>query len=157
TDHARSRPWSRSTPTRRWGGCARALSRPRPRRSCSCRPACGRPSKPNAAAPRAANARSDRGDSMSDNGESGSVDGEDVVELDGEDDLDEADDYDDDVDDADLDDEVGAEGNRIVGVRARAVVEHVARSLADDPDEIDVDVRERNGEATLLVHAAPGD
>jgi uncharacterized protein len=86
----------------------------------------------------------------------------------GEDDIDEPDtdidDYDDDddvddadVDDADVDDEVGGEGNLIVGARARAVVEHVARSLADEPDEIDVDVRERHGEATLLVHAAPGD
>jgi predicted RNA-binding protein YlqC (UPF0109 family) len=89
-------------------------------------------------------------------------DGDDMTELGGEDDLDELDanvdeNYDDADDDAELDDEVGGEGNRIVGARARAVVEHVARSLADEPGEIDVDVRERRGEATLLVHAAPGD
>ena len=62
----------------------------------------------------------------------------------------------DDFDDVD-DDEVGAEGNRIVGVRARAVVEHVARSLADDPDAIHVDLSERRGEVLLLVHANPDD
>ena len=63
------------------------------------------------------------------------------------------DDFDDDLDD----DEVGAEGNRIVGVRARNVVEHVARTLADDPDAIEVDLSERRGEVLLLVHANPDD
>jgi len=57
----------------------------------------------------------------------------------------------------DEDDEVGAEGNRIVGARARAVVEHCARALADDPEAIDVDLQERRGEITLLVHANPDD
>ncbi|MCU1429221.1 MAG: putative RNA-binding protein (contains domain) [Actinomycetia bacterium] len=57
----------------------------------------------------------------------------------------------------DYEDEVGAEGNRIVGSRARAVVEHCARALVEDPDGIDVDVREEQGHVTLLVHAAPGD
>jgi hypothetical protein len=62
-------------------------------------------------------------------------------------------------DDFDDDDEieVGAEGNRITGARARAVVEHVARSLADDPDAIEVDLSERRGEVMLLVHANPDD
>jgi uncharacterized protein len=62
-----------------------------------------------------------------------------------------------DDDDDDFEDEVGAEGNRIVGARARAVVEHCARALADDPDAIDVDLEERRGEVTLLVHANPDD
>ncbi|HEX7521973.1 MAG TPA: KH domain-containing protein [Acidimicrobiia bacterium] len=63
---------------------------------------------------------------------------------------------DDDYDD-DYDDEIGAEGNRIVGARARAVVEHVTRNVADYPDAIDIDVEERRGEVTLLVHADPAD
>jgi uncharacterized protein len=55
-------------------------------------------------------------------------------------------------------DEIGAEGNRIVGARARAVVEHVTRNLADDPDAIEVDVEERrSGDVALLVHANPDD
>ncbi|MEX1006230.1 MAG: KH domain-containing protein [Acidimicrobiia bacterium] len=71
-----------------------------------------------------------------------------------DDDLD--DDYEDDNDD--YEDEVGAEGNRIVGARALAVVEHVTRNLADDPDAIEVEVEERRGgEVALLVHANPAD
>ena len=57
----------------------------------------------------------------------------------------------------DLDDEIGAEGNRIVGARARAVAEYVARNLADEPEAIDVLTEERRGEVSLLVHASPGD
>jgi len=62
---------------------------------------------------------------------------------------------DDDFDDDEI--EVGGVGNRIVGARARAVVEHCARALAEDPDAIDVDLQERRGEITLLVHANPDD
>ena len=69
------------------------------------------------------------------------------------------------IDDADIEDddglddelEIGAEGNRITGTRARSVVEHVARALADDPDAIEVDLSERRGEVLLLVHANPDD
>jgi hypothetical protein len=69
------------------------------------------------------------------------------------DDLERDDDYDDDEFD-----EVGAEGNRIVGARARAVAEHVTRNLAEDPDAIEVEVEERRGgEIALLVHANPDD
>ena len=68
------------------------------------------------------------------------------------------DDVDDDFDDEFDDDvEIGAEGNRITGTRARAVVEHVARALAEDPDAIEVDLSERRGEVLLLVHANPDD
>jgi predicted RNA-binding protein YlqC (UPF0109 family) len=82
------------------------------------------------------------------------------------DERDEDDDYeDDDVDDEDfdddyedeLDDEIAPEGNRIVGARAQAVVEHVARNVADDSDAIEVEVEERRGEVALLVHANPSD
>ena len=68
-----------------------------------------------------------------------------------DDDLDENDDRD------DYEDEVGGEGNRIIGGRAKAVVEHVTRSIADEPDAIDVDLIERRGEVSLLVHADKGD
>jgi uncharacterized protein len=68
--------------------------------------------------------------------------------------------YDDDdefEDDDDFEDEVGGEGNRIVGARAAAVVEHVARSLVEDPDGVDVAAREERGHVTLTIHASPGD
>jgi hypothetical protein len=65
---------------------------------------------------------------------------------------------DDDDDFEDYDDEVGAEGNRIVGARALAVADHVARNLADDPDAVEIEVDERRGgEVSLLVHANPSD
>jgi predicted RNA-binding protein YlqC (UPF0109 family) len=68
-------------------------------------------------------------------------------------------DVDEDDEDFDEDDEieVGAEGNRIVGARARAVVEHVTRNVAEEPDAVDVEVHERGGEVQLLVHASQAD
>jgi uncharacterized protein len=66
-------------------------------------------------------------------------------------------DYDEGYDDDDYEDEVAGEGNRIVGGRARAVVEFVARNLAEEPDAIDVELEERRGEVVLLVHASPSD
>ena len=54
-------------------------------------------------------------------------------------------------------DEVGAVGNRIVGARAKAVVEHVARSLTEDSDAIEVGLEERRGDVVLLIHASPDD
>jgi predicted RNA-binding protein YlqC (UPF0109 family) len=59
--------------------------------------------------------------------------------------------------DDDFVDEVGAEGNRITGARAVAVAEYVTRSLADDPDSIEVDVEERGDEVALMIHADPSD
>ena len=56
-----------------------------------------------------------------------------------------------------VEDEVGGEGNRIVGGRAKAVVEHVTRAIADEPDAIEVDVVERRDEVTILVHADRSD
>ena len=55
------------------------------------------------------------------------------------------------------DDDVAPEGNRVVGARARASVEHIARHLVDDPDGVFVDANERGDNVTLLVHASPGD
>lgn len=63
----------------------------------------------------------------------------------------------DDFEDDDFEDEVGAEGNRIVGARARAVVEHCARALADNSDAIDVELEERRGEVTLIINSDPDD
>jgi uncharacterized protein len=63
--------------------------------------------------------------------------------------------YDDDEDD--FEDEIAGEGNRIVGGKAKAVVEYVARYLAEEPDAVDVDLEERRGEIVLLVHASPSD
>ena len=61
-------------------------------------------------------------------------------------------------DDDDLEDEIAPEGNRMVGGRTRAVVEHIARHLVDDPDAIDIAVEERRtGDVTVIVHAGPGD
>ena len=60
-------------------------------------------------------------------------------------------------DDEDFEDEIAGEGNRIVGGKAKAVVEYVARYLAEEPDAVEVDLAERRGEITLLVHASPSD
>jgi predicted RNA-binding protein YlqC (UPF0109 family) len=65
---------------------------------------------------------------------------------------------DDDFEDDDVEDEIAPEGNRITGGRTRAVVEHIARSLVDDPDAVDIAVEERrSGDVTVIVHAGPGD
>ena len=69
-----------------------------------------------------------------------------------------AEEFDDTYDDEEFEDEIGAEGNRIVGSRSLAVTEYVTKNLADDPDAIEVDVEERRGgEVALLVHANPDD
>ncbi len=73
---------------------------------------------------------------------------------------DEEPDYDegyDDGEDEEFEDEIAGEGNRIVGGRAKAVVEYVSRYLAEDPDAVEVDLEERRGEVLLLVHANPSD
>lgn len=57
----------------------------------------------------------------------------------------------------DVEDEIAPEGNRIVGGRAKAVVEHVARALVDEPDAVEVTLSERRGEVSLLVHTDPAD
>jgi predicted RNA-binding protein YlqC (UPF0109 family) len=60
-------------------------------------------------------------------------------------------------DDDGFEDEVGGEGNRIVGARAKAVVEHVTRAIAEEPDAVEVELVERRDEVSLLVHADPSD
>jgi predicted RNA-binding protein YlqC (UPF0109 family) len=74
------------------------------------------------------------------------------------------DEFDDDVDDEDVDDdvddgddEIAPEGNRVAGGRAKAVVEHVAKHLVDDPEGVFVDADDRGDTVTLMIHASPGD
>ncbi len=76
-------------------------------------------------------------------------------EFEDADDLDvSAEDEDDDLDD----DEIGAEGNRIVGGIPKGVLEYVARNIVDDPDGVFVESSERRaGEVELRLHVAPSD
>ncbi len=76
-------------------------------------------------------------------------------EFEDADDLDvSAEDEDDDLDD----DEIGAEGNRIVGGIPKGVLEYVARNIVDDPDGVFVESSERRaGEVELRLHVSPSD
>jgi uncharacterized protein len=81
-----------------------------------------------------------------------------------EDDL--VDELDDDADEADDEDDVevvapeessSLEVNRVDGGAAKAVAEHVARSIVDDPDAVVVDVASDRAGVRLSLHVAPGD
>ncbi len=75
-------------------------------------------------------------------------------EFDDEDDIDLSAEDDDEVDD----DEIGAEGNRIVGGIPKGVLEYVARNIVDDPDGVFVETSERRaGEVELRLHVSPSD
>ena len=89
-------------------------------------------------------------------------DSSDEFDDEAEDDLDlvDEDEDDDDLDDEedDLDDEeVGAEGNRLVGGLPKGVLEYLARNIVDDPDAVFVETSEGRGEVELRLHVAPGD
>src|SRR6266699_3135512 len=71
------------------------------------------------------------------------------------DDVDDADDVED--DDDEFEDEIGGEGNRVTGARAKTVIELVARQLVDDPDGVFVDATERANNVAILIHTSPGD
>ena len=61
-------------------------------------------------------------------------------------------------DDGDGDDEIGAEGNLIVGGIPKGVLEYVARNIVDDPDGVFVEMSERrSGEVELRLHVSPSD
>jgi predicted RNA-binding protein YlqC (UPF0109 family) len=63
-----------------------------------------------------------------------------------------------DVVDEDFDDDETAAGDDApIGLNAKAVVEHVTRAIADEPDAVEVELVERRGEVSLLVHADPSD
>ena len=70
---------------------------------------------------------------------------------------DDDDDFEDDDDSVNSADEIGAEGNRITGARAKTVIELVARQLVDDPDGVFVDATERSNNVAILIHTSPGD
>jgi predicted RNA-binding protein YlqC (UPF0109 family) len=48
-------------------------------------------------------------------------------------------------------------GNRVAGGTARAVLEHVARSIVDDPEGVTIEVTESRGGIRLSLHVAQGD
>jgi len=76
-------------------------------------------------------------------------------DVDDVDDADDADEFED--DDDEFEDEIGGEGNRVTGARAKTVVELVARQLVDDPDGVFVDSTERSDNVSILIHTSPGD
>jgi len=53
-----------------------------------------------------------------------------------------------------LDDDAG---NRVEGATPRAVLDYLARSIVDEPDEVQIDVEEGRRGLTLRLHVAPGD
>ena len=64
----------------------------------------------------------------------------------------------DDVDDDEDIDEIGAEGNRIVGGIPKGVLEYVARNIVDDPDGVFIETSERRDrEVELRLHVSPSD
>ena len=48
-------------------------------------------------------------------------------------------------------------GNRVDGGTARSVLEHVARSIVDDPEGVSVEVAESRSGVRLSLHVAQGD
>jgi predicted RNA-binding protein YlqC (UPF0109 family) len=65
------------------------------------------------------------------------------------------------VDDAnrvdDVDDVDDMAGNRAVGAIPRNVLEHIARSIVDDPEAVVVEVDEARRGVILRLHVAPDD
>jgi predicted RNA-binding protein YlqC (UPF0109 family) len=49
------------------------------------------------------------------------------------------------------------EGNRVVGVTARTVLEYLARSIVEDPEAVVVEATEGPRSVSLRLHVAPGD
>jgi predicted RNA-binding protein YlqC (UPF0109 family) len=57
----------------------------------------------------------------------------------------------------DYDDDDEAEGNRVVGAIPRAVLEHVAKAIVDDPEAVVIEADEGRRSVSLRLHVAPGD
>lgn len=57
----------------------------------------------------------------------------------------------------DIDDEVAADGNRLVGARPRTVLEYVTTSIADNPDEVYVEMIEDRRGIVFELHVDPDD
>jgi uncharacterized protein len=89
------------------------------------------------------------------------VTSDDEFGSDSSDEFDDEEDFDlsaDDLDEDDDVDEIGAEGNRIVGGIPKGVLEYVARNIVDDPDGVFVETSERrSGEVELRLHVSPSD
>ncbi len=49
------------------------------------------------------------------------------------------------------------DGNRVQGATATAVLEHLVRSLVDDPDSVRIETEDAGDRTTLNVFVAPGD
>jgi predicted RNA-binding protein YlqC (UPF0109 family) len=81
----------------------------------------------------------------------------DANEADDDDDDDDEDDDDDDDDEEEEEEEEGGAVNRLRGAAAKAVLEHVTRTLVDDPDSVVVDVSEGRTGLRFSVHVAQGD
>jgi predicted RNA-binding protein YlqC (UPF0109 family) len=85
------------------------------------------------------------------------VTADDEHEFDSSDDYDDEDDVDLSMEDEDVD-EIGAEGNRIIGGIPKGVLEYVARNIVDEPDGVFIETSERrNGEVELRLHVSPSD
>jgi hypothetical protein len=79
-----------------------------------------------------------------------------------DDDLDEGEEFDDAVDivvETVVESDAGTQddANRLAGGTARSVLEHVARSIVDDPEGVAVDVAETRSGVHLSLHVAQGD
>ncbi|MFI5034823.1 MAG: KH domain-containing protein [Acidimicrobiales bacterium] len=61
----------------------------------------------------------------------------------------------DDADDVDVDDLDDAPGER--AVTATAVLEYIAKSLADEPDAVELEVTERSGKVIFSLSVGPSD
>jgi uncharacterized protein len=64
---------------------------------------------------------------------------------------------DEDFDDDDVDDYNTIDANEVSVPTAKAVLEHVVRSIVDDPDAVRVEVDENGRRPALNVYVAPGD
>jgi uncharacterized protein len=72
-------------------------------------------------------------------------------------DDDEVDDVDDTDETDDIDEAAPAGVNQVSGGTARAVLDHIARSLVDDPDAVQIEVSEARQGVKLSLHVAPSD
>ncbi len=54
-------------------------------------------------------------------------------------------------------DGVDNDANRVVGAIPKAVLEHLAKSIVDNPDSVFVDIEESGGGVTLKLNVAPDD
>ena len=78
-----------------------------------------------------------------------------MSDVDDVNDVNQIDDVDVDVDDGE--DELEVDANTIPAATARDVCEYVVKAVVEDPDGVEVDVRERGRGTTIEVRVTPGD